>query len=111
VALARAVASAYCSGEQTYFRNGKATWEIFSKSLMLGSIASQIDPAAQGGKLSRDFASQLIQSASVIQNLIPNKDDLLASFSAVLDANKVAKKTEIWQERDASLDSSKSLQP
>lgn len=96
---------------QDDLKSGKGRYEILSQSVLTGSIASSIDPAAKDGKLSQDLAEGLIGAAFTIQEVLPHKAALLAAYTAVLDANKTERKPDIWAARDVSLDASRKLTP
>jgi subtilisin family serine protease len=96
---------------QDNLKSSKGSFEIMSQSVMTGSIASGIDPAAKDGKLSQELAEGLIGAAFTIRDVLPHKAALLAAYTAVLDANKTERKPDIWEARDVTLDESKKLTP
>lgn len=96
---------------QDNLKSAKASFDIMSQSVMTGSIASSVDPAAKDGKLSQDLAEGLIGAAFTIRDVLPHKAALLAAYTAVLDANKTERKPDIWEARDVTLDDSKKLTP
>jgi len=96
---------------QDVLKSTKGSAEIISVNLVVGQLQSSVDPAAANGKLSQDLASDVIHAAYVLEYIIPNKDDIVASYTAVLDANKTAAKPDIWAARDVTLDSSQKTTP
>ena len=96
---------------QDVLKGTKASVEITSRNLIVGSIASGVDPAAAGGKLSQDLAGGVLSAAFVLQYIVPNKEDIAAVYTAVLESNKTAVKPEIWTAREVTLDGSQKTTP
>ncbi len=96
---------------QEQLRETKSRAEIVSRNLLIGSIASSVDTVAATGKLSRDFAGSLLNSAYVLQTYLTYREDIVAAYAAVLDAHKTVAKKDIWAERDSTLVDSKALLP
>ncbi len=96
---------------QEVLKSTKASTEVASRNLMLGGIASSLDPAAASGKLSQDLATGILSAAYALQYFIPNKDDIVAAYTAILDANKTERKPDIWAARDVALDGSQKTTP
>ena len=96
---------------QDVIKATKGSAEIMSKELMIGGMASSLDAAAAGGKLSQDMASGVVSAANALQYFIPNKTEIAAAYSAYLDANKTAQKAEIWGAREVTLDGSQKTTP
>lgn len=89
----------------------KGQAEILSRGLLVGQIAAEIDPSAASGSVSGDVAGELLGAAYALQYVVPNKADLIAAYSAVLDANKTAQKPDIWAARDVTFASAARLTP
>ncbi len=96
---------------QDVLKSTKGSAEIMSRNLVAGSVASSMDAAAAGGKLSQDMATGVLSAASVLQYFIPNKEDIAVAYTAILDANKTERKPEIWSARDVTLDGSQKTTP
>lgn len=93
-------------------KQAKGRAEILSRNLIVGQIASAIDPmAASGGKLSQDFAASLVGASYTIQNYLPYQQDAAAVYAAALDAHKQEPKPDIWAARDVTLDATQKLTP
>ncbi|MEP7027660.1 MAG: S8 family serine peptidase [Candidatus Eisenbacteria bacterium] len=96
---------------QDNLKSAKGSFEILSQSVMTGSIASSIDPAAKDGTLSEDLAEGLVGAALTIEQVLPHKAALVAAYTIVLDANKTERKPDIWQARDVTFDDAQKLTP
>ena len=96
---------------QDNMKSAKGSMEIMSPSLVTGSIATSIDPAAAGGTLSQDLAEGLVNAGYAVQHVLPHKDAIVAAYTTVLDANQTAKKADVWQARDVTLEPSQNLTP
>jgi subtilisin family serine protease len=96
---------------QDNLKSAKGSMEIMSPTLVQGSIATSLDPAAAGGTLSQELAEGLVNAGFAVQNVLPHKDAIVAAYTTVLDANQVARKADIWQARDVSLEPSQNLSP
>ena len=96
---------------QDALKAAKAGIEVASLNLMVGSMQASVDPAAKDGMLSGDFATNLVQAGYVAANILPFKEDIVAAYAAVLDANKAAAKADIWAARDVALDAGAKLTP
>lgn len=96
---------------QEILKQSKASFEIMSPSLMLGGLTAQADPAAAGGSVSQDIAAAIVQSGYVMHDVLPLKDEIAAAYTAVLDANKEARKPDIWEARDLAIEPSAKTEP
>jgi subtilisin family serine protease len=96
---------------QDVLKSTKGSFEVMSLNLMLGSIKAQVDPAYQNGTLGGDLATGMVQAGYVASDILPYKDDIVAAYTAVLDANKTEQKADIWAARDVTLDASAKLTP
>ncbi len=96
---------------QEQLRQTKGSAEIISRNLIISSIASSVDTVAATGKLSQDFASGLVRSAYILQDYLPYREDIVASYGKVLDAHKAVAKKDIWADRDSTLAESSAYLP
>lgn len=96
---------------QDRLKASKSSTEILSRNLLVGNVAGTIDPAAQAGQVSQELASALVSTAYALTYFIPNREAIGAAYTAVLDANKTARKADIWKDRDVTLDPSRKLAP
>jgi subtilisin family serine protease len=96
---------------QDQLKQTKTTSEIMSRNIIVGSVASSIDTVAATGTLSQDFAGSLLGAAYMLQYFIPNREEIAASFTAVLNAHKAEAKKDIWAERAVSLEGDSKATP
>lgn len=109
--LRRALGEVPYAPVQDSLKATKGGLEVLSKDLLVGSLAASVDPVAPAGKLSQELAAGLIGAAYTLQYVLPNKADLVAVYTAVLDANKTALKPDIWKARDLALSPQAKLAP
>lgn len=96
---------------QDILKSTKGSFEVMSVNLMVGSIQASVDQAAKDGTLSGDFATGLVQVGYVASAIIPFKAEIVAAYTAVLDANRGEAKSDIWAARDVTLDAGAKLSP
>lgn len=96
---------------QEVLKASKGSFEILSQNLLQGSIQASVDPAYQNGMISQALAGGVVSAGYALNNILPLKDDLVAAYAAVLDANKAEQKADIWAARDVTLDDSAKLSP
>jgi subtilisin family serine protease len=96
---------------QDILKTNKGSFEVTSLNLISGNIQASVDPAFSNGMLSQDLASGLVQAGYVVADILPYKDDIIAAYKAVLDANKTELKADIWAARDVTLDETMKLTP
>jgi len=96
---------------QDVLKSTKGSFEVMSLNLMIGSIQASVDPAFKDGTLSGDLATGMVQAGYVAADILPYRDDIVAAYSAVLDANKTEQKADIWAARDVTLDAGSKLTP
>ena len=96
---------------QDVLKSTKGSFEVMSLNLMLGGIKSGVDPAYKDGTLSGNLATGIVQAGYVASDILPYKDDIVAAYTAVLDANKTEQKADIWAAREVTLDASAKLTP
>ena len=94
---------------QDVLKSTKGSFEVMSLNLMIGSIQASVDPAFKDGTLSGDLATGMVQAGYVAADILPYRDDIVAAYSAVLDANKTEQKADIWAARDVTLDAGSKL--
>jgi len=92
---------------QEVLKSNKGSFEVTSLNLVQGSIQASVDPAFKNGTISQDLASGLVQAGYLVADILPFKDDIVAAYTSVLDANKTEQKADIWAARDVTLEASK----
>ena len=89
----------------------KASAEFLGEALLLGRVREVLQPVAdRTGALSSDLAPALVSSRFALTYLLPLKATLVATYSAYLNANQVAKQ-DIWAARDVALPPNLSFKP
>ena len=96
---------------QDALQSTKASYEIISRNLVVGSLASSVDPAAASGTLSQDLAEGVLNAGYMLSAILPHRESLLGVYTAVVDANKGEAKADIWAARDVALDASRTTTP
>ena len=96
---------------QDILKSNKGSFEVTSLNLISGGIQARVDPAFSNGMLSQDLAIGLVQAGYVVADILPYKEDIVAAYKAVLDANKTEQKADIWASRDVTLDEAMKLTP
>jgi hypothetical protein len=66
----------------------KSNQESASKAQLIGSIAASVDPAVQGGQISRQIAEALVSAAMNLEVILPLKNDVVACIENFFSANK-----------------------
>ncbi|BDU72660.1 S8 family serine peptidase [Mesoterricola silvestris] len=110
-ALDKALAALPYQEVQDAIKGQKAAMEIGSANLITGQIAASLDPVITDGKISQDLGGGLLGAAFQLETILPVKAEIVASLTAVLDANRTARKADIWAGRDEALKASASLHP
>lgn len=89
-------------------KQSRAQSRMMSKDIMIGGIQMQLDPiiAQQNGVISSEIANGLISAKVAMDKLLPLMPGVDKAYTAVIDANTVAKK-DIWAARDIALDAAK----
>lgn len=92
-------------------KEAKSSYEIVSRSLVLGSIQAQIEPAvAKSHQVSNEMAWALIGSRVTLTKLLPIQKAALAVVAKdVADHN--VQKPDIWEARDVTLTDADHLTP
>ncbi len=89
----------------------KGRTEILSRSLVLGSLESSLQPLLDktGGTISYDVASSLVGASFTLDHFVRDAPVLGEVYSAYLAANEVVKE-DIWEQRKIALDDSAKAQ-
>jgi hypothetical protein len=92
-------------------KGSKASAEIVTDALIMGSVESQIQPGLdKTGTISGDVAQALISQHVLMYAYLPLRVERAAILKAYVDANKV-EKIDIWAERNVVLESGAELTP
>lgn len=86
-----------------YIRKQKVGTGGISRDAVVAAYASDADADAATGHISQDQADGLLTEAFTLQYIVPNKADLTAAYSAILDAGRDVPKLSIWAARDVTL--------
>lgn len=102
-ALSRKVNALPWATVQNEIRELKGNIEIRSASLLLGIVASQIEPVVAANKgLGRELAEQLVSMRAALVVQLPMKDDILGVLETITLAKRIEKK-DIWADRSVTL--------
>jgi subtilisin family serine protease len=98
---------------QDNIKGAKGSGEVISKDLILGQINSTIQPVldGSGGEMSQDIAAGLLAQANSIKNLIPHKHVMVEVYTKWLDAHATAKKPDIWEARELTVNAKNGKAP
>lgn len=90
---------------QDNIKQSKGSFEIMNRTLMEGSIEASVQQTLDksNGEMSKDIALGLIGQYFTVNTLLPLKEEIVAVYTAYLDAHQQAKKPDIWAERDFAL--------
>lgn len=93
-------------------KGAKTGAEIIGESLVLGNVRDRLQPVVEkaGGEISSDLAPGIIGARYALVARLPLKSNLVAAYSAYLDANKV-EKADIWAARDVALPPGRNYAP
>lgn len=91
-------------------KGSKTSMEIYSDNLITGLIKENIDPASEGGELSGDFATSLINFKYLSKYILPYKNEVVIVYKKYLDDNYIEKK-DIWKDRNVNLTGRSNLHP
>ena len=93
-------------------KQSKASMEIVSSNLVIGSISSTIQPMldASGGVMSKEVAVDLLGSYVTLTAIVPNRERAARVYTDYLAAHATTK-PDIWQARAAALPSGAAGQP
>jgi subtilisin family serine protease len=95
---------------QAELKTNRARLETLSPAFLEGRAASEIDPAARAGRISKELALQLVNMTFALQHVLPYRDEMVRQLSALIDAHRVEKR-DIWAARDVSLEDRSGLAP
>jgi subtilisin family serine protease len=95
---------------QAELKTRRQTLGIQSPARLESLVASGIDPAAKGGRLSKELALNLLNRSFTLQRMLPYRDEIVRQLSALIDAHHVDK-ADIWATRDVSLEGRTGLTP
>lgn len=88
-------------------KTSKSSLELFSRELVIGSVKTNLDPAAKN--LSLNVPAGMVTGIVSIRNnfahVLPFRDDIVAVVQKLVDANQVAK-VDVWTERLVQLPAS-----
>lgn len=88
---------------QDEIKSSRSQAEIFSDNLLMGVIKAQLQPVVdETGELSRDQATSLLSMYQSLKDALPLKEETVAVYSAIIDANRIEKEN-IWPEREVAL--------
>jgi len=105
--LSKCVAQLPWGKVEDVIQENKGRLEIYSENLLMGIVQAQIEPVvSQTGELSADQASSVIRIHYLITERLPLKDELIAVYQKLIDANKV-EKPDIWAARSVTLSDEK----
>ncbi len=92
-------------------KNNKGRAEFMNENLLLGVVQAQIEPAAAAmGELSADLAGSVIGMRFALDGILPLNPVIAQVYSDyILKNDKV--KTDIWPDRDVTLDAGSGLAP
>ncbi|MCI0366389.1 MAG: S8 family serine peptidase [Phycisphaerales bacterium] len=93
---------------QAELKTTRARLETLSPAILEGVVASEIDPAAQGSRLSKQLALQLIDRSFARWHVLPYRDEMVRQLTALIDSHRV-EKPDIWASRDVSLEDRQGL--
>lgn len=89
----------------------KGSMEIIGENLFLGIIQNQMDPAVEKtGNISGDIANQLIDMRTVVDVVLPYREQIVAVLTAYIDENRT-EKADIWASRSVDLSGAADVQP
>ena len=93
-------------------KENKGRQEIFSETLFMGLVQAQMDPVVeQTGELNADLASAVLSIHFRIKERLPLKGEIVAAYQKMIDANKVARKPDIWADRTVTFSQHQNLNP
>lgn len=88
---------------QDELKHLKGGFEIRSRNLLLGTVASEIDPAVkQTGSLSSELAGDIVNIRAALEISLPLKKPVVAALDSVVQAHTVVK-ADIWKDRAVTL--------
>lgn len=91
-------------------KSAKMGAELIGEALVLGRVREVMQPIADRGSLSSDFAPGLVNSRFALLNVLPLKRTLIDTYARYLAGHQV-QKPDIWAARDVTLQPSQVRQP
>lgn len=88
---------------QVELKSTRQVLSVLSPAFLEGRVQSTIDPAAKGGRLSKELALDLLNRAFALRRMLPYRDEIVRQLSALIQAHHVDK-PDIWADRDVSLE-------
>ncbi len=96
---------------QDEIQDSKGRLEIFSENLIAGIVQAQMQPTVdKTGELNEDMAAGLVSMHLMIRDRLPLKDQTIAVYQTLIDANRV-EKPDIWAARDVELSAAQDYSP
>ena len=95
---------------QAELKSMRASFEVMSPNLIVGSAEQRLDPAAKGGSLPQDMAWAAIRSAYTLREQIPLQAQTVKALAEVIDAHRT-EKPDIWAARNVTLGAGEKLTP
>lgn len=102
-ALAAELARLPYESVQAELKTTRQRLGILSPAFLEGIVASTIDPASKGGRISKEMALDLLNRSFALRRMLPYRDEIVRQLSAIIDAHHVDK-PDIWARRDVSLE-------
>jgi len=109
-ALAAELARLPYDSVQPELKTMRARLETLSPAFLEGRAASEIDPAAREGRISKEMALRLMDMGFALQRMLPYRDETVRQLSVLIAAHRV-EKPDIWAAHDVSLEKRPSLAP
>jgi len=109
-ALAAELARLPYESVQAELKSTRQRLGILSPAFLQGLVQSTIDPAAKGGRLSKELALELLNRSFTLRRVLPYRDEIVRQLSALIDTHHV-NKPDIWAARDLSLEGRPGLTP
>ncbi len=93
-------------------KGAKTGAEIIGESLVLGNVRDRLQPVVDkaGGNISSELAPGIVGARYALLARLPLKANLIGTYSAYLDANKI-EKADIWTARDVTLPPGRNYAP
>ncbi|HET6923755.1 MAG TPA: S8 family serine peptidase, partial [Anaeromyxobacteraceae bacterium] len=95
---------------QSELKAQKASLEILSQNLLLGSAEQRLDPAVKEGTLPQDLALSALGMAFTLREVLPRRDAIVKALQETIDAHKTDKQ-DIWAARAVVLGEKERLTP
>ena len=89
---------------QDNIKSSKGGFEMMARNMTIGGLEASVQPVLDKskGEMSKDIAQGLLQASFSLRTFLPFKEDVVAVYSAYLDAHNVVK-PDIWAARDITL--------